>query len=565
MSDKVYIDEPPRRGQGRGSSADRDRGGSNPRQAFRKSPNLPPPFSVTSAANSSSQPSSPFQKGQRWGESGRNSATGGSRFGGGGSKPTSPCPKSPAPASGIRAASNASEWTVCDGSAADAKDGASQLRSPVQPSTPNISMPGSPSLVGEGADHKPILAERFKTKMCRNFVETGECPYEIRCMFAHGDDEMRSKTMNLADGLVTEDAIKNFQRAAAERHRKASKKSQKRGRGTGAGGGGGGILHSGSGPVVPLSESESGGAFTSPARGSRNASPAEGLRGSTGNHRGGPHMSPPQPRNKQLLSQRERFEQEKRDVGGESPSPRAATTLPSATLSKPRSAGQSGAQSERDNSTSLPRQISDSGNNDPLLEATWNTDSGSSNNGVVAETAVRQASSYGSEGATTNPFAPAATGATAGSAFGQVAGTNTAAGGSGWGHYSSSGSGPSVSAGGAKITSNAFEAFNGGIDGGAATGTALQGPRFGASREHPPSDDAITPPTRPTPASSAVSNIFTPGMALLNLGPSSTNTVANSSATTTARNASDDDDGEELMGLISALRGTSHPPAADTG
>jgi len=63
------------------------------------------------------------------------------------------------------------------------------------------------------ADHKPILAERFKTKMCRNFVTTGVCPYEQRCMFAHGDDELRTKDMNLTDQLTTEEAIKNFQRA----------------------------------------------------------------------------------------------------------------------------------------------------------------------------------------------------------------------------------------------------------------------------------------------------------------------------------------------------------------
>jgi hypothetical protein len=77
--------------------------------------------------------------------------------------------------------------------------------------------------VGFGFDHnKPILAERFKTKLCQNYVVHGNCPYEIRCMFAHGDCEMRSKEMNLAAGLVTEDAIKKFQRdrMIAARHEK---------------------------------------------------------------------------------------------------------------------------------------------------------------------------------------------------------------------------------------------------------------------------------------------------------------------------------------------------------
>ena len=67
-----------------------------------------------------------------------------------------------------------------------------------------------------GPHHRPILAERFKTKVCRNFVETGACPYFFRCMFAHGDHELRTKQMNMADGLYTEEAIKAFKRANYE-------------------------------------------------------------------------------------------------------------------------------------------------------------------------------------------------------------------------------------------------------------------------------------------------------------------------------------------------------------
>jgi hypothetical protein len=65
-------------------------------------------------------------------------------------------------------------------------------------------------------DHKPILAERFKTKMCRNYELHGSCPYVHRCMFAHGEHEMRTKAQNLADNLVTEEAIKDFHRATLE-------------------------------------------------------------------------------------------------------------------------------------------------------------------------------------------------------------------------------------------------------------------------------------------------------------------------------------------------------------
>jgi hypothetical protein len=63
--------------------------------------------------------------------------------------------------------------------------------------------------------HKPLLAERFKTRLCETFERQGRCEYEARCMFAHGSDNLRSKEMNLLDGLVTDDAIRNF---AAERY-----------------------------------------------------------------------------------------------------------------------------------------------------------------------------------------------------------------------------------------------------------------------------------------------------------------------------------------------------------
>lgn len=63
-----------------------------------------------------------------------------------------------------------------------------------------------------------VLAERYRTKMCRNYLTTGECPYEVRCMFAHGEHELRTTEMNVRDGLITEEAIKSFQRALNYRH-----------------------------------------------------------------------------------------------------------------------------------------------------------------------------------------------------------------------------------------------------------------------------------------------------------------------------------------------------------
>jgi len=64
-----------------------------------------------------------------------------------------------------------------------------------------------------------VLAERYKTKMCRNALTSGCCPYEHRCMFAHNESELRTTEMNLRDGLLTEEAIKAFQRVMNLRKR----------------------------------------------------------------------------------------------------------------------------------------------------------------------------------------------------------------------------------------------------------------------------------------------------------------------------------------------------------
>lgn len=70
----------------------------------------------------------------------------------------------------------------------------------------------TPVSVASEQEMKTILAERYKTKLCRNYVETGACPYDIRCMFAHGVHELRTPQMNINDGLLTEEAIRMFQR-----------------------------------------------------------------------------------------------------------------------------------------------------------------------------------------------------------------------------------------------------------------------------------------------------------------------------------------------------------------
>eukprot|EP00672_Neobodo_designis_P016486 CAMPEP_0174828180 /NCGR_PEP_ID=MMETSP1114-20130205/1181_1 /TAXON_ID=312471 /ORGANISM="Neobodo designis, Strain CCAP 1951/1" /LENGTH=296 /DNA_ID=CAMNT_0016061891 /DNA_START=45 /DNA_END=935 /DNA_ORIENTATION=- len=53
--------------------------------------------------------------------------------------------------------------------------------------------------------------ERFRTRLCKTFRKTGECPYGPRCMFAHGKAQLRTKRRNVADGLVSEAAVRAFQ------------------------------------------------------------------------------------------------------------------------------------------------------------------------------------------------------------------------------------------------------------------------------------------------------------------------------------------------------------------
>lgn len=75
-----------------------------------------------------------------------------------------------------------------------------------------VANPASAAAERAVMERKAVLADRYKTRMCRNYEETGRCPYENKCMFAHGEAELRTTEMNLEDGLVTEEAIKAFQR-----------------------------------------------------------------------------------------------------------------------------------------------------------------------------------------------------------------------------------------------------------------------------------------------------------------------------------------------------------------
>jgi len=48
----------------------------------------------------------------------------------------------------------------------------------------------------EDPNKAAVDPRKYKTRMCRNWLETGSCPYEHTCCFAHGNEESRSLTDN---------------------------------------------------------------------------------------------------------------------------------------------------------------------------------------------------------------------------------------------------------------------------------------------------------------------------------------------------------------------------------
>lgn len=61
-------------------------------------------------------------------------------------------------------------------------------------------------------DGKPFQPDRYKTRLCDKYILTwGNCPYGTRCMFAHGEEELRTVKENLSSGLVSKGAIRLFQ------------------------------------------------------------------------------------------------------------------------------------------------------------------------------------------------------------------------------------------------------------------------------------------------------------------------------------------------------------------
>ncbi|KAJ2805185.1 hypothetical protein H4R20_002190 [Coemansia guatemalensis] len=82
--------------------------------------------------------------------------------------------------------------------------------------------PLSPSQWRDGADgagqplRRPQDNPRYKTKLCEKFEQDGECPYNHKCVFAHGRDELRVREPASArsyDDQTREQPISPYQRS----------------------------------------------------------------------------------------------------------------------------------------------------------------------------------------------------------------------------------------------------------------------------------------------------------------------------------------------------------------
>jgi len=86
------------------------------------------------------------------------------------------------------------------------------------------------SIIATPTKEAKIDPARYKTKLCKHWLETGMCPFQGRCIFSHGQEEIRTSEENRAKGLTTESALREVQnRASAARYRSGLAESQRRG------------------------------------------------------------------------------------------------------------------------------------------------------------------------------------------------------------------------------------------------------------------------------------------------------------------------------------------------
>ena len=56
--------------------------------------------------------------------------------------------------------------------------------------------PQGPSEEEDDEDKAPVDPRKYKTRLCRNWIQVGECSYEHTCCFAHGESELRDTAAN---------------------------------------------------------------------------------------------------------------------------------------------------------------------------------------------------------------------------------------------------------------------------------------------------------------------------------------------------------------------------------
>lgn len=77
----------------------------------------------------------------------------------------------------------------------------------------------------DAAAKKKQFAIRFKTELCRSFETEHHCPYEGKCVFAHGASDLRTPEQNEADGLITDTAIRGWLRRQKQQQQAPKKQA----------------------------------------------------------------------------------------------------------------------------------------------------------------------------------------------------------------------------------------------------------------------------------------------------------------------------------------------------
>uniref|UniRef100_A0A7S1W458 C3H1-type domain-containing protein n=1 Tax=Neobodo designis TaxID=312471 RepID=A0A7S1W458_NEODS len=113
---------------------------------------------------------------------------------------------------------------------------------------------GGATSANANSNNNSIVAERYKTKMCKNYEKRGECPYTFRCMFAHGSAELRTKEQNLAEGIVDQAAVFALRRRMASGGGHSSRHSTGSPSAWSSGGGGGKKQHTPPPPPAATSD-----------------------------------------------------------------------------------------------------------------------------------------------------------------------------------------------------------------------------------------------------------------------------------------------------------------------